>query len=102
MYDIATQLVLKWPRMGSDYRNQVTSDFTRLTLETIALCAMDFRFNSFYSDDMHPFIQAMTNSLKSGTVPSSVIGILNSSGGAGTRIEPATATTPQRPGTKPI
>ncbi len=83
MHDIATQLVLKWPRMGSDYRNQVTSDFTRLTLETIALCAMDFRFNSFYSDDMHPFIQAMTNSLKSGTVPSSVIGILNSSGGAG-------------------
>jgi len=83
MHDIATQLVLKWARVGSDYRIQVTSDFTRLTLDTIALCAMDFHFNSFYSDDMHPFIQAMTNSLKSEAVPSSVMGILKSLEGAG-------------------
>ncbi|KAK3675030.1 hypothetical protein LTR78_004963 [Recurvomyces mirabilis] len=63
MHDIASQLVLKWARMGPDDRIPVTSDFTRLTLDTIALCAMDFRFNSFYQDDMHPFIQAMNSSL---------------------------------------
>lgn len=63
MHDIASQLVLKWARLGSDYKIPATSDFTRLTLDTIALCAMDFRFNSFYSDEMHPFVTAMTNSL---------------------------------------
>ena len=57
MHDIASQLVLKWARMGPSYRIPVTSDFTRLTLDTIALCAMDYRFNSFYQDDMHPFVE---------------------------------------------
>lgn len=62
-HDLASQLVLKWARMGPDYRIPVTSDFTRLTLDTIALCAMDYRFNSFYQDEMHPFVQAMTSRL---------------------------------------
>ena len=63
MHDIASQLVLKWARRGSDYRIPVTSDFTRLTLDTIALCAMDYRFNSFYDEDMHPFVKAMNTTL---------------------------------------
>src|SRR5689334_15446667 len=65
MHDIASQLILKWARMGDDYKIPVTNDFTRLTLDTIALCAMGFRFNSFYQDELHPFVAAMTNSLKS-------------------------------------
>ena len=63
MHDIASQLVLKWARKGPEYRISVTDDFTRLTLDTIALCAMDFRFNSFYQDEMHPFVTAMNNVL---------------------------------------
>jgi cytochrome P450 / NADPH-cytochrome P450 reductase len=63
MHDIASQLVLKWARKSPDYRIPVTDDFTRLTLDTIALCAMDYRFNSFYQDDMHPFVEAMANTL---------------------------------------
>jgi cytochrome P450/NADPH-cytochrome P450 reductase len=63
MHDVASQLVLKWARMGPSYRIPVTSDFTRLTLDTIALCAMDYRFNSFYQDELHPFVQAMNGSL---------------------------------------
>src|ERR1700729_3100734 len=59
MYDIANQLVLLWARRGPDYKIAVTDDFTRLTLDTIALCSMDFRFNSFYQDSMHPFVDAM-------------------------------------------
>lgn len=59
MYDIASQLVMKWARHGPDYKIQVTDDFTRLTLDTIALCSMDYRFNSFYREDLHPFIGAM-------------------------------------------
>ncbi|KAF2866675.1 cytochrome P450 [Massariosphaeria phaeospora] len=60
MHDIASQLVMKWARHGSENVIQVTEDFTRLTLDTLALCAMDFRFNSYYKDEMHPFVQAMT------------------------------------------
>ncbi|ORY05572.1 fatty acid hydroxylase [Clohesyomyces aquaticus] len=63
MHDIASQLVLKWARKGSDQKIPVTEDFTRLTLDTIALCAMDFRFNSFYQDGMHPFVDAMVGML---------------------------------------
>ena len=61
--DIATQLVAKWARNGPDESIDVTSDFTRLTLDSIALCAMDCRFNSFYSEDLHPFVGAMVGFL---------------------------------------
>ncbi|KAL4914776.1 cytochrome P450 [Aspergillus aurantiobrunneus] len=58
MYDIASQLALKWARYGNEPIT-VTDDFTRLTLDTIALCSMDFRFNSYYRDGVHPFVEAM-------------------------------------------
>ena len=32
---------------------------TRLTLDTIALCGFGYRFNSFYRDTVHPFVEAM-------------------------------------------
>lgn len=60
MKDIANQLILSWARKGPENRILATEDFTRLTLDTIALCTMSYRFNSFYSDTMHPFVQAMT------------------------------------------
>ena len=63
MHDIATQMVLKWARQGSEHRISVSNDFSRLTLDTIALCAMDYRFNSFYQEEMHPFVVAMNNVL---------------------------------------
>ncbi|KAJ5153069.1 Bifunctional cytochrome NADPH reductase [Penicillium canariense] len=63
MYDIASQLVMKWARQGPNTPISVTDDFTRLTLDTIALCSMGTRFNSFYHDDMHPFVEAMVGLL---------------------------------------
>ncbi|KAK0789173.1 hypothetical protein LTR02_012178 [Friedmanniomyces endolithicus] len=66
MKDIASQLVLKWARYGADYVIPTTDDFTRLTLDTLALCAMNYRFNSFYSEEMHPFISSMVSFLKLG------------------------------------
>ena len=66
MHDIASQLVMKWARHGPTHKIQVTDDFTRLTLDTIALCAMDYRFNSFYTEEQHPFIDAMVNFLRIG------------------------------------
>ena len=49
MFDIATQLVFKWERFGSEHRIDPTDDFTRLALDTIALCSMHYRINSFYT-----------------------------------------------------
>ncbi|KAH8655409.1 cytochrome P450 [Xylariales sp. PMI_506] len=59
MHDVATQLTMKWARYGSSSPIMVTDDFTRLALDTLALCAMGFRFNSFYTQELHPFIDAM-------------------------------------------
>ena len=64
MHDIASQLLMKWARHGPDHKIHVTDDFTRLTLDTIALCAMDYRFNSYYHENMHPFVDAMADFLK--------------------------------------
>lgn len=63
MLDIAEQMMLRWERFGPEAVIDVPADMTRLTLDTIALCAFDFRFNSFYSDELHPFVGAMTMTL---------------------------------------
>lgn len=63
MLEIADQMFTRWERFGSDHVIDVSDDMTRLTLDTIALCAFDYRFNSFYSRDMHPFVGAMVRSL---------------------------------------
>jgi cytochrome P450 / NADPH-cytochrome P450 reductase len=78
MHDIASQLILKWARQGHDHKIPATGDFSRLTLDTIALCAMDFRFNSFYQDELHPFIQAMNNTLLSRSNQNQLFGMLKS------------------------
>ncbi|KAE8351236.1 cytochrome P450 [Aspergillus coremiiformis] len=64
MYDIASQLALKWARQGSNTSIMATDDFTRLTLDTITLCSMGTRFNSFYREELHPFIKAVITLLQ--------------------------------------
>ena len=59
MIDIAEQLVAKWSRLNPDEVIDVPDDMTRLTLDTIGLCGFDYRFNSFYREEPHPFVQAM-------------------------------------------
>lgn len=63
MLDIAEQLMLKWERQGPKQSIDVADNMTRLTLDTIGLCAFDTRFNSFYEKQMHPFIGAMVRAL---------------------------------------
>ena len=63
MLDVADQMLLRWERFG-DAPIDVTDQVTRLTLDTIALCAFDFRFNSFYQTQMHPFVAAMLEGLE--------------------------------------
>ncbi|KAK7967911.1 bifunctional p-450: NADPH-p450 reductase [Apiospora aurea] len=59
MHEIGGQLALKWARQGPQAPLDVGGDVTRLALDTPALCSMGFRFNSYYRQDLHPFIQAM-------------------------------------------
>jgi cytochrome P450/NADPH-cytochrome P450 reductase len=59
MIDIAEQLMEKWERLNPGEPVEVPADMTRLTLDTIALCGFGYRFNSFYRDTQHPFVEAM-------------------------------------------
>ncbi|EJU05213.1 cytochrome P450 [Dacryopinax primogenitus] len=59
MLDLNSQLLLKWERFGPDTPFDPAEDFTRLAFDTVALCVMNYRFNSFYEREMPPFIGAM-------------------------------------------
>jgi len=63
MIEVVSQMLDKWESLGDHHRLDVTDHMTRLTLDTIALAAFDYRFHSFQSDAVHPFIKAMTNGL---------------------------------------
>lgn len=63
MVDIADQMFTKWARLGPEVALDVPDNMTRLTLDTIALCGFDYRFNSFYQHEMHPFVDAMVRAL---------------------------------------
>ncbi|KAL5091646.1 hypothetical protein Trisim1_002862 [Trichoderma cf. simile WF8] len=79
MKDLAQQLCLKWARYGEEYVIDVTADFTRLTLDTLALCTMGFRFNSFHNGSvLHPFVDSMVRTLKEASVQAALPGFIQS------------------------
>ncbi len=62
MLEVALQLADKWGRSeGQDLR--VADDMTRLTLDTIALCGFDYRFDSFQGERLHPFLESLVRVL---------------------------------------
>ncbi|GAA4647603.1 cytochrome P450 [Pontixanthobacter gangjinensis] len=63
MTDIANQLMMKWERLNTDDVIDVPKDMIRLTLDTIGVCGFGYRFNSFYREDFHPFIEALNRTL---------------------------------------
>ncbi len=63
MLDIADQMVANWQQREGQWLN-VSDDMTRLTLDTIALCGFGYRFNSFQSDALHPFVTTMVSVLE--------------------------------------
>ena len=63
MLDIAEQLVLKWERLNADEDIDVVRDMTNLTVDTIGLCGFGYRFNSFYTENDHPFVGSMAGAL---------------------------------------
>jgi cytochrome P450/NADPH-cytochrome P450 reductase len=62
MLEVAEQLVASWAaRQGEDL--PVSDDMTRLTLDTISLTGFGYRFGSFGSSELHPFLRAMGGAL---------------------------------------
>jgi cytochrome P450/NADPH-cytochrome P450 reductase len=63
MLDIAERMFAHWEGLGPEDAFDVSEQMTRLTLDTIALCAFSYRFHSFQRTGMHPFVGAMTRAL---------------------------------------
>lgn len=58
MVDVLAQMLMHWEHTaGTPF--SAADQFTRLTLDTIALCGFRFRFNSFHSEKLHPFVDSM-------------------------------------------
>ncbi|NNE51280.1 MAG: cytochrome P450 [Sulfitobacter sp.] len=64
MLDVAGQLCLKWERLNNDDEIDVVHDMTAVALDTIGICGFNYRFNSFYREEYHPFINALTRTLE--------------------------------------
>ena len=65
MVEVARELLARWD-VAADRgeRVDVSSDMTRLTLETIGRAGFGYRFESFDSEQPHPFVTAMTRALR--------------------------------------
>ncbi len=59
MVEMTDQLMRKWERLNLDDEVSLVDDMTRVTLDTIGLCGFNYRFNSFYREDSHPFVGSL-------------------------------------------
>lgn len=76
MLRVAQQLVRSWgARAGNDI--PVAADMTRLTLDTISLTGFDFKFNSFETEELHPFLKAMGRVLIAAMIKSTRLPVRN-------------------------
>ncbi|EKC98903.1 NADPH reductase [Trichosporon asahii var. asahii CBS 8904] len=63
MLDIASQMLIYWEcHAGQPF--EAANHFTRLTFDTIGWCSFKYRFNSFHSDTLHPFVEGMFELLR--------------------------------------
>jgi unspecific monooxygenase len=75
MLEVARELLARWDAAAEcGQRVDVTADMTRLTMETIGRAGFGYRFDSFGSDRPHPFVTAMTRTLRYANL--SVVGLL--------------------------
>ncbi|MES2638156.1 MAG: cytochrome P450 [Myxococcota bacterium] len=66
MWDTTQQLLLKWQRLNPGEEIDVLDDLVRFALETVCLCAFDYRLNSFYRERPHPFAEQVAEALAIG------------------------------------
>lgn len=68
MLEVARELLARWDAAAEHaQRVDVTADMTRLTMETIGRAGFGYRFASFERDRPHPFVTAMTRTLRYAT-----------------------------------
>ncbi|POR35987.1 Uncharacterized protein TPAR_03801 [Tolypocladium paradoxum] len=74
MKDICSQMCLRWARFGPDTPIDVCPSMTKLTLDTLALCTVDYRFNSFYKGQgvEDPFAEAVVDLMTEALVQSNL------------------------------
>ena len=61
--ELSAQLILMWDRFGPEHGFERIEDMSRLTFDTIGLCAFGYRFNGFYSKERHPFMTQLKESI---------------------------------------
>lgn len=65
MFDVADELMARWDdRAATGETVDVSTETTRVTLETIGRCAAGYPFGCFESEDVHPFVEHMVAGLK--------------------------------------
>jgi unspecific monooxygenase len=65
MLEVARELLARWDAAADREQHvDVTADMTRLTLETIGRAGFGYRFASFERERPHPFVTAMTRTLR--------------------------------------
>ena len=57
-------LVSYWTARSGQGPVEVVADMTKLTLDTISLAGFDYRFSSFSSLELHPFLKALGRTLQ--------------------------------------
>ncbi|MFZ2174620.1 MAG: cytochrome P450 [Rhodococcus sp. (in: high G+C Gram-positive bacteria)] len=63
MLNVADALVEHWDRHADGTPIDVSTDMTKLTLETIGRTGFSYSFDSFRRDRPHPFVEAMVGAL---------------------------------------
>ena len=63
MLDVAGELTEHWDERVDGTPVDVSSDMTKLTLETIGRTGFSYSFDSFRRERPHPFVQAMVGAL---------------------------------------
>ncbi|MFE3293417.1 cytochrome P450 [Rhodococcus sp. NPDC059234] len=77
MVDVAGELTRHWDRrIETGARVDVSSDMTKLTLETIGRTGFSYSFDSFERDRPHPFVEAMVRALSHAQLMASPVGRL--------------------------
>jgi cytochrome P450 len=64
MVEVAGELLASWDAKAGGAGVDVAADMTKLTLETIGRAGFGYRFESFRREEPHPFVSAMTRSLR--------------------------------------
>lgn len=63
MLEFSGQLLMESQMLGEKASIDSVDAFTRLKLDTISLCGFYYWFNSFYQNEMHPFVKPAFDAL---------------------------------------